>query len=191
VPQKNPFKLRKGVLDCNASDMLDALTILFDLGMWNEEMMEKALADPAKFPQWVLENQTEIYKKWVERNPFFTPRLIGDYGNKIQAIKTLKLFARTGLSISKTLIESLPVICPWRIRKYNVEDSTFLNAIKPCISFELVECEYDHGIFEDVSINKQVPMSLHGEQSELFSHEFRQGNYLDNLDIWKKFNPHL
>lgn len=106
----SPFKEKPG-FDCRAKDLFDALTILHDLGLWDELTYEFA-ENPIGLINHVNENVDDFVEEWEKKNMGWTLRLINT-NKKIQAIKHLRAFTGFGLPNSKKMIESAPFVYPW------------------------------------------------------------------------------
>lgn len=109
----SPFKSRKH--DCNAKDILDALTILHDLGIWDEYIIEYGANDPQGLIDRVRNDQDNLIKECEERINANARILVWRTYyplDKIPAIKYFRDEIKSGLAQAKTFVESLPLPLP-------------------------------------------------------------------------------
>lgn len=113
----SPFK--KPDLNCNAKEMLDALSIIHDLGVWDHYVIEYATEDPIGFCDRVRNDQDELLAEW-ERKYSNWALVLKSYGSrKINSIKTIRDFTGWRLANLKNYVESLPLILPWKYKNEN------------------------------------------------------------------------
>lgn len=140
----SPFKNKE--LDCNASEMLDALTILHDLGIWDEYIYKWGVEDPAGLVDRVRNEQDKLIAEYEDRVTKQRVAVIfNTFGiGKIQFIKILREFTGMGLSETKLVSEALPWVLPWSYPRNDVHRYRFIalmNEIKA--SFDIQPCLWE------------------------------------------------
>jgi len=107
----SPFKSPSG-FDCRAKDMLDALTIVHDLGLWDDLTYEFA-ENPQAIIAHINDNVDDFVLEWEKKNCNFAIRITDIGEKKIQFIKLLRSYTGWAVAFTKTASESTPFICPW------------------------------------------------------------------------------
>lgn len=140
----SPFKKKE--LNCNAAEMLDVLTILHDLGIWDEYIYKWGIEDPTGLVDRVRNEQDQLIAEYEERVTKQRVSVIfNSFGiDKILFIKPLRYFTGMGLAETKLVSESLPWVLPWSYPRNDVHRYRFIetmNEIKA--SFEIQPCVWE------------------------------------------------
>jgi ribosomal protein L7/L12 len=138
-----PFSAKK--LDCNAQELLDALTILHDLGIWDEYIYKYGVENPAGLAERVRNEQDQLIAEYEERvtKNRVTLRFKNHGGKKINFIKILREFSGLGLADAKKVSEITPWVLPWSYTCEEVNSSEFIKWMKEIgADFESVPCKW-------------------------------------------------
>ena len=125
--------------NCVAKDLMDALTIIHDLDLWDNWVYEYA-ENPLELIRMVNEDRDALQEAWQEARLAYSIKLIST-DRKIPLIKAVRKWTRMGLADAKRIIDHLPIVVPWHYEtKELAENSEFMGYIKlhdPDLTYEI------------------------------------------------------